>query len=132
MIHELDLKQPGLKNLLRSKGIGDNALIASMLMGPCRDLSRTTETGYAASVGPGVDLDLRFRRIAFGTSESLGHWCRQFRFRHAHMCIGGPVNSWPAVVHVTIGWTLWLRHLGQVISRWVDATHNKKRNTGWK
>jgi hypothetical protein len=32
MIHDLDLKQPGLKNLLRSKGIGDNALIASMLM----------------------------------------------------------------------------------------------------
>ncbi|MEO7861481.1 MAG: hypothetical protein ABIU05_13790 [Nitrospirales bacterium] len=32
-IHELNLKQPGLKNLLRSKGIGDNALIASMLIG---------------------------------------------------------------------------------------------------
>jgi hypothetical protein len=32
MIHDLDLKQPGLKNLLRSKGIGDNALIASMLI----------------------------------------------------------------------------------------------------
>jgi hypothetical protein len=33
MIHDLDLKQPGLKNLLRSKGIGDNALVASMLIG---------------------------------------------------------------------------------------------------
>jgi len=32
MIHDLDLKQPGLKNLLRSKGIGDNALVASMLI----------------------------------------------------------------------------------------------------
>lgn len=27
-IHELNLKQPGLKNLLRSKGIGDNRLDA--------------------------------------------------------------------------------------------------------
>jgi hypothetical protein len=33
VIHVLDLKRPGLTNLLRSKGIGDNALIASMLMG---------------------------------------------------------------------------------------------------
>ena len=33
MIHALDLKQPGLKNLLRSNGIGDNALVASMLIG---------------------------------------------------------------------------------------------------
>jgi hypothetical protein len=32
MIHDLDLKQPGLKNLLRSKGIGDNALVASLLI----------------------------------------------------------------------------------------------------
>ena len=33
MVEELDAKQPGLKHLLKSKGIGDNALIASMLMG---------------------------------------------------------------------------------------------------
>ena len=33
MIHELDKKQPGLKNLLRSKGIGDNALVARRLLG---------------------------------------------------------------------------------------------------
>lgn len=33
MIHDLDLKQPGLKNLLKSRGLGDNALIASMLIG---------------------------------------------------------------------------------------------------
>ena len=33
MIHDLDLKQPGLKNLLKSRGIGDNALIVSMLIG---------------------------------------------------------------------------------------------------
>lgn len=32
MIEELDKKQPGLKNLLRSKGIGDNALIANLLI----------------------------------------------------------------------------------------------------
>jgi hypothetical protein len=32
MIHDLDLKQPGLKNLLRSKGIGDYTLITSMLI----------------------------------------------------------------------------------------------------
>jgi hypothetical protein len=33
MIHDLDLKQPGLKNLLKSRGLGDNALIASTLIG---------------------------------------------------------------------------------------------------
>lgn len=32
MIHDLDVKQPGLKNLLRSRGIGNNALIVSMLV----------------------------------------------------------------------------------------------------
>lgn len=32
MIADLDLKRPGLKNLLRSKGIGDSALVASMLI----------------------------------------------------------------------------------------------------
>ena len=32
MVEELDKKQPGLKNLLRSKGIGDNALIANLLI----------------------------------------------------------------------------------------------------
>ena len=33
MIHELDKKQPGLKNLLRSKGIGDNALVVAQIIG---------------------------------------------------------------------------------------------------
>ena len=32
MIHALDAKQPGLKNLLRSKGIGDASLIVNMLI----------------------------------------------------------------------------------------------------
>lgn len=32
MIHELDQKTPGLKNLLKSKGLGDNALVASLLI----------------------------------------------------------------------------------------------------
>ena len=32
MVHELDLKTPGLKNLLKSRGIGDNALVANMLI----------------------------------------------------------------------------------------------------
>jgi hypothetical protein len=32
MIHDLNLKQPGLKGLLRFKGIGDSALVASMLI----------------------------------------------------------------------------------------------------
>jgi hypothetical protein len=32
MVHDLDLKTPGLKNLLKSKGIGDTALIANLLM----------------------------------------------------------------------------------------------------
>jgi hypothetical protein len=32
MVEALDKKQPGLKTLLRSKGLGDNALIASMLI----------------------------------------------------------------------------------------------------
>jgi hypothetical protein len=33
MVEDLDKKQPGLKNLLRSKGIGDSALVASILIG---------------------------------------------------------------------------------------------------
>jgi hypothetical protein len=33
MINQLEQKQPGLNNLLKSKGIGDNALVASMLIG---------------------------------------------------------------------------------------------------
>lgn len=32
MINQLEQKQPGLNNLLKSKGIGDNALVASMLI----------------------------------------------------------------------------------------------------
>jgi hypothetical protein len=32
MIDQLERTQPGLKNLLKSKGIGDNALVANMLM----------------------------------------------------------------------------------------------------
>ena len=32
MIHELDQKKPGLKNLLKSKGIGDNALVVAQLI----------------------------------------------------------------------------------------------------
>jgi hypothetical protein len=32
MIHALDVKTPGLKNLLKSKGIGDNAMVASLLI----------------------------------------------------------------------------------------------------
>jgi hypothetical protein len=32
MVHELDLKTPGLKNLLRSRGIGDSAMVANMLI----------------------------------------------------------------------------------------------------
>jgi hypothetical protein len=32
MVHDLDLKTAGLKNLLKSRGIGDNALIANMLI----------------------------------------------------------------------------------------------------
>jgi hypothetical protein len=32
MVHDLDLKKPGLKNLLKSRGIGDNALVANMLI----------------------------------------------------------------------------------------------------
>lgn len=33
MIHALDQKQPGLKNLLKSKGIGDNALVVAQIIG---------------------------------------------------------------------------------------------------
>jgi hypothetical protein len=33
MINQLEQKQPGLKNLLKWKDIGDNALVASMLIG---------------------------------------------------------------------------------------------------
>jgi hypothetical protein len=32
MVHELDLKTPGLKNLLKSKGIGDSAMVANILI----------------------------------------------------------------------------------------------------
>jgi len=32
MVEALEAKQPGLKNLLRSKGVGDNALVASLLI----------------------------------------------------------------------------------------------------
>ena len=32
MVEALEKKTPGLKNLLKSKGLGDNALIASMLI----------------------------------------------------------------------------------------------------
>jgi len=32
MVEDLDAKQPGLKNLLRSKGIGDSAIVASILI----------------------------------------------------------------------------------------------------
>jgi hypothetical protein len=32
MVEGLEQKQPGLKNLLKSKGIGDNAMIASLLI----------------------------------------------------------------------------------------------------
>jgi hypothetical protein len=32
MIHDLDLKTPGLKNLVRGQGIGDNALIVAQLI----------------------------------------------------------------------------------------------------
>jgi hypothetical protein len=32
MVHDLDLKTPGLKNFLKSCGLGDNALIANMLI----------------------------------------------------------------------------------------------------
>jgi hypothetical protein len=66
--------------------------------------TRESLATYAASIGP--VLDLRFRRMAFGTRESRGHWCRQYQFRHAQMCTGGPVNSWPEVDHITIGMAL--------------------------
>jgi len=33
MVEALEAKQPGLKNLLRSKGLGDNAMVASLLIG---------------------------------------------------------------------------------------------------
>ena len=32
MVEALEAKQPGLKNLLRSKGVGDNAPAASLLI----------------------------------------------------------------------------------------------------
>jgi len=32
MVEELDAKTPGLKILLKSKGIGDNAMVASLLI----------------------------------------------------------------------------------------------------
>ena len=32
MVEALEKKQPGLKDLLKSNGIGDNALVASMLI----------------------------------------------------------------------------------------------------
>lgn len=33
MVEDLEKKQPDLKNLLKSNGIGDNALVASLLIG---------------------------------------------------------------------------------------------------
>jgi len=33
MVHELDTQHPGLKNLLNSRGIGDSAMVANLLMG---------------------------------------------------------------------------------------------------
>lgn len=33
MVEALEAKQLGLKNLLRSKGLGDNAMVASLLIG---------------------------------------------------------------------------------------------------
>jgi hypothetical protein len=32
MVHELDVQHPGLKNLLKSRGIGDSAIVANMLI----------------------------------------------------------------------------------------------------
>jgi hypothetical protein len=32
MVEALDKKQPGLKNLLKSKGIGDSAIVVSLLI----------------------------------------------------------------------------------------------------
>jgi hypothetical protein len=32
MVHDLDQKTPGLKNLLKSRGIGDNAMVANILI----------------------------------------------------------------------------------------------------
>jgi hypothetical protein len=32
MVEALEAKQQGLKNLLRSKGVGDNALVTSLLI----------------------------------------------------------------------------------------------------
>ena len=32
MIHELDAKQPGLKQLLRSRGVGDSAPVVALLV----------------------------------------------------------------------------------------------------
>jgi len=32
MVEDLDQKTPGLKNVLKSKGLGDNAMIASLLI----------------------------------------------------------------------------------------------------
>jgi hypothetical protein len=33
MVHELETQNPGLKNLLNSRGIGDSAMVANLLMG---------------------------------------------------------------------------------------------------
>ena len=33
MVHELETQHPGLKNLLNSRGIGDSAMVANLLMG---------------------------------------------------------------------------------------------------
>ena len=32
MIHEVDAKQPGLKQFLKARGVGDNAMVVSMLI----------------------------------------------------------------------------------------------------
>ena len=77
MIHDLDLKQPGLKNLLRSKGIGDSALIASMLI---RTRASTTQGKGAkrrwagvrsAAVSVGGGISVRDEASAGGVSATL-------------------------------------------------------------
>jgi hypothetical protein len=60
MIYPLDLKQPDLKNLLRSKEIGDTVLVASLLIQhatryPVRiGRSAARGGGLRGGVGPGI------------------------------------------------------------------------------
>jgi hypothetical protein len=49
MVEGLDKKQPGLKNLLRSKGIGDSAIVANMLSG------KRSGIGFAGKGGDQAD-----------------------------------------------------------------------------